>query len=545
MPNALPLLVVLLSLLCAPADGASPVRRPARSQRSQLARPVPARPSAVTPPAAHIEELEQEALVRAILDREGGPRPGRRLPLPAIMRLHSTNPLVDSPRLERLRPQLQARATALSWRERPPRPHPQAAKFDIPVIEHPLVDMYVRYFAGRGRDHFAVWLARLARYQPTMEKILVAQGVPKDLVYLAMIESGFSAQAYSSAAAVGYWQFMDGTGSVFGLRHDVWMDERRDFVRSTEAAATYLHQLYGQLGDWHLAWASYNGGLTRVRRAMQKHNADTFWQLIRHKNSLATETTHYVPKIMAAAIIGKDPAAYGFDRVVPMAALAYDEVTVRQATDLRALARDLNVPLTALRELNPALLVSITPPRTRLRLRVPVGRAEEASALLRSQPVYERWAIHQIRRGDTLTALAQRYRVPLAVLHGLNENLGRRLRVGEQLLVPSGAISPSTAVAAAVPARGLASAVPIRPSLPVPRKLTTTARRQTRQAGSASVGRGVVVAASVVSKTQHKVGTGDTLWSIARLYGVSVRRLKACNARAHNRLSVGEVLRVF
>ncbi len=184
-----------------------------------------------------------------------------------------------------------------------------ADNFDIPLATHPLVDLYIDYFSGRGRWFFAKWLERSRRFIPMMQPILEKAGVPQDLVYVAMIESGFSASAYSTAAAAGYWQFIGPTGKLYGLSHTLWVDERRDFERATQAAARYLGALYREMGDWHLAWACYNAGEGRIRRALAKYKVHDFWQLIAYPRSVAKETAHYVPKVIAAAMIAKTPSA--------------------------------------------------------------------------------------------------------------------------------------------------------------------------------------------------------------------------------------------
>jgi membrane-bound lytic murein transglycosylase D len=292
-----------------------------------------------------------------------------------------------------------------------PHPHSESFRhlqFDIPVIDHPLVDVYIDYFTGRGRWFFENWLARAARYIPIMQPILEAKGLPKDLVYLAMIESGFSARAISTAAACGYWQFIRSTGKIYGLQADMWIDERRDFIRATEAAADYLGELYKQFGNWHLAWAGYNAGDGRIRRAMAKYGASDFWTLIEHRNSLAKETKHYVPKIIAAAIVAKDRERYGFTAIQPESPLIFEEVKVADAIDLKVLAEKLSITAEQMRDLNPALLYDITPPGRTMAIRVPQGRAAEATSIIAELPVTERltYAQHKVRKGDTLSVEA-------------------------------------------------------------------------------------------------------------------------------------------
>src|SRR3954471_23294490 len=178
--------------------------------------------------------------------------------------------------------------------------------YDIPVEMQPLVAEYIHFFQGAGRVWFRKWMSRSTRYIPVMTPILEASGVPRDLVYLAMIESGFSAQAYSWAHAAGPWQFINGTGKLFGLRNDFWVDERRDPLKSTGAAARFLKNLHQELGHWYLAWAGYNAGGGKVRRVMEKKGTSDFWEMSEGKG-FANETKHYVPKLIACALVAKHP----------------------------------------------------------------------------------------------------------------------------------------------------------------------------------------------------------------------------------------------
>ena len=379
--------------------------------------------------------------------------------------------------------------------------------FDIPLANHALVDVYVDYFTGRGRLFFEKWLQRAQRYAPVMQKILADRGLPKDLIYLAMIESGFSAKAYSTAAAAGFWQFIGSTGRVFGLTHNTWIDERRDFIRATEAAASYLGQLYAQTGDWHIAWASYNAGEGRIRRAMDKYGTRDFWHLIEYRKSLAKETMHYVPKIIAAAMVAKDPARYGFEIGPVTDPLLFDEVTVRDATSLQAIASIGGVSVNTLRDLNPALLHDVTPPGQTMMVRVPVGKGEALTMALEGLPRSRRLTYHQhrVRSGDTLSAISRRYNSDIDAIKDFNRLVSTRLKLGQELIVP--AVPPQTTRAR-------------NPAAP-----------RGKQAGK--------------PRARHVVASGETLWSIARRYGVTVDRIKSQNRRRGNHLTVGEVLEIF
>jgi membrane-bound lytic murein transglycosylase D len=405
-------------------------------------------------------------------------------------------------------------------------PHTEVTglQFDIPMVSHPLVDVYVEYFSGRGRWFFENWLSRAARYMPIMLPILKEHGLPQDIIYLAMIESGFVAKAMSTASASGFWQFIRSTGTLYGLKSDAWVDERRDFIKATHAACNYLKQLYEQFGDWHLAWASYNAGDGRIRRALAKYGVSTFWDLVDYRNSLAKETKHYVPKILAAAIVSKSRVEYGFKNIVGESPLEYDETHVDDAVDLRSLAEKIQVDPEHMRVLNPMYIHQMTPPKHKSLVRVPKGRVSQALAAIETLPVVERvtYMQHPVRRGDSLSSVAQRYGVSVNALKSANKLSSlRRVRVGRRILIPvyhnvRGALQSNVG------------------SEPPPVVDVGGGSSSKKQASSR---RDVV-------RARHVVSPGDTLWSIARRYGVTVQKLKQWNGKKTKRLRVGDVLSV-
>lgn len=416
----------------------------------------------------------------------------------------------------------------------------KALHFDIPVVTHPLVDMYIDYFTGRGRWVFERWLNRAGQVVPIMQPILERHGVPKDLVYLAMIESGFSPHAYSTAAASGYWQFMAPTGRLYGLKEDMFVDERRDFIRATEAAASYLSSLKRQMGDWHLAWASYNAGEGRIRRALKETKTSTFWELISVKNNLAKETVHYVPKVIAAAIVAKDAARYGF-RITPSAPWTFDEITVKDSLDITVLAKHMHVPQETLRSLNPSLLHDITPPGRTMVIRVPAGSEERAKLVLAKMPQSRRlnFLAHAVRKGDTLSGIAHKHGSNIDMLRQFNHlNGSSHLRVGQKLIVPSFSFAQasSSSKSAGAPIKRRAS---LPPQLAVNKSRSPVARRGPLVASAAAA------TGKKKPKARHVVSYGDTLWSIARRYGVSVGAIKQRREHSSNRLAVGEVVEIF
>lgn len=387
-------------------------------------------------------------------------------------------------------------------------------EFDIPLADHPLVDTYVDYFTRRGRWFFERWLGRSARYIPIMQPILESYGLPRDLVYLAMIESGFSAKAYSSAAAVGFWQFIRSTGTMYGLRNDFWVDDRRDFILATHSAARYLKDLYREFDDWHLAWAAYNAGSGKVNRAIAKVGRRDFWALINDRKALAKETKHYVPKIIAAAIVAKDIARFGLALDNTLSVLEYDELDVEGAVDLRLLARDLDVDMELMRDLNPVYLHDITPPGRKAKIRVPKGQATAALAWLEKHPADQRmnYAYHIVKKGDTLSQIARRFGTTVDVIRQFNRQQNFRfLRVGQSIIIPQ-VKSPR------VPSQNKAKPVVVS--------------MQSLNGRSAA-------------NQKHIVTSGETLWSIAQRYGVSVDNLKNWNRRTQNAIGVGDVLYIL
>ena len=231
-----------------------------------------------------------------------------------------------------------------------------AAQYDIPVEMQPTVAQYIQFFQGPGRKWFRKWMSRSSRYIPMMTPLLEQAGLPRDTVYLAMIESGFSPGATSWARAAGPWQFISATGKRFGLKQDFWIDERRDPLKATTAAAHYLAELHTQLGHWYLAWAGYNAGGEKLRRMVLKRGTADFWQLTDGKG-LAKETKHYVPKLIACALVAKHPRAFGFseDEFDYQRPLEWDEAPVVEPTDLEVLARASGTSTEEIRELNPEL----------------------------------------------------------------------------------------------------------------------------------------------------------------------------------------------
>ena len=240
-----------------------------------------------------------------------------------------------------------------------------------PVVVNAPVEALIDHFVAKDRERFGMWISRSGRYLPMIQRIFRERGLPEELAYTAMIESGFSPRAVSRVGAKGMWQFMEATGRRYGLVIDRWLDERLDPVKSTMAAAEYLGDLYGLFGHWFLAQAGYNAGEARVGRAIQRARTSDFWALTQTRH-LPDETKMFVPQILAAAVITRAPTRYGFD-VTLESPLAYDEVTTRRPLDFDTIAGLAGVSADQIRDLNPALLARITPPFGSYTLRLPPG----------------------------------------------------------------------------------------------------------------------------------------------------------------------------
>ncbi len=310
----------------------------------------------------------------------------------------------------------------------------------IPIVTNDKVDFWVQYFKTGGRKMFMRWLVRGETLKQTVEPLLQDGGVPLEFFYLAMIESGLSNKAYSRAAAAGTWQFMSGTAKLYGLKINHWVDERRDPVKSTVAAASYLKDLYFDLGDWHLAMAAYNAGPGRVRQALKRNGSADFWQLC-DTTDLAKETKEYVPKVLAAILLAADAKAHGF-AVEPdhSDALPTAEVLIRKPVRLKQLAEVLGVPVSTLQRWNPELVRGITPPLKNgyaLRLSERLAALYPSIELKLAAAAVHDVQMYKVRRGDTLNRLARRYKVAVPDIMAVNPDLtAARLKPGHAIAIP-------------------------------------------------------------------------------------------------------------
>ena len=315
---------------------------------------------------------------------------------------------------------------------------------EIPLVSHPEVDKWILYFTGKGKAQMQIYLERSSRYLPLMKAVLRENGLPSDLVYVALIESGFSPKALSRANAVGYWQFIYGTGKRFGLRINGYVDERRDPVLSTRAAANYFKKLYSAFGSWPLALAAYNSGEYRVNRAVFRHYNRDFW-FLSAKKALPRETRNYIPKLIAAVNICKNPEAYGFAHINYQEPISYELIKLSQPISLLKLAQQISVSAKEIKALNPMYKGEYVPVyNNETLIRVPVGSLASAQiALSKSQmkapkanPLYHHW--YRVRRGDSLYKIARRHQTTVRKIQKTNR-MGNRtfLRAGRKIKIPS------------------------------------------------------------------------------------------------------------
>lgn len=379
-------------------------------------------------------------------------------------------------------------------------PEEDLPESDIPLTFNSKVEYFTRYFQTSGRKAFSKWLSRSERFIPMMREVLKKEGLPEDLVYLAMIESGFSPHAYSVASAVGPWQFMSATGKRYSLRIDSWIDERRDPLKSTVAAALYLKELYAMFNnDWYLAAAGYNAGENKILRAINMYNSRDFWQLSKGAY-LKRETKDYVPKLLAAAIIAKEPAKYGFADVAYLPPVEFDTVMIPTRTDLEVVAKICEIPYQTLRDLNPELRRWCTPPDyPGYQLKIPRGKKAAFETEYVKIPEDKRYtekiqyARYRAKKRDTLASVAKRFGTTSQALAELN-SLGKVKRLRGKVLI--------------VPVQIAALEGPSEKSVPRPLR-----------AGSDSKS----------FNKYYTVKKGDTLAALARRFNVSARILSLWN----------------
>ncbi len=371
----------------------------------------------------------------------------------------------------------------------------------IPIELNKHVEAEIRSFQTRERRFFLESYQRSGRYRAMIEKVLAENGMPAQLAWLPLIESGFKTSALSRARALGLWQFIPSTGYRYGMERNRYVDERMDPVKATNAAITYLQDLHGLFGDWLTALAAYNCGEGRVQRTINRQRLnylDHFWDLY---NNLPRETARYVPRFIATLAILEDPAKYGFELPEPYPALAFDTIKVERSVYLSELEKRLGLDAKTLKMLNPELRYGLTPEDGYF-LRIPAGQGEAALAAVAEIPAgqlpADAYEVHRVRRGDSLSAIAKRYRTTVSRIVQANKLRNQhQIWPGQKLVVP-GRHAPAVPVA------------------------------------TSSKGPWVT----------HNVRRGDNLWRLAEQYGTTVQHIKQWNQLRGSKLSLGQELKL-
>ena len=368
------------------------------------------------------------------------------------------------------------------------------ADFDYPIVVNEKVQNWMVYLLTRGRKHFVKWIGRKQRYEPLITESLAERGMPTDLIYQAMIESGFSPYAYSWAKAAGVWQFIPGTGKRYGMRIDWWVDQRRDPYEATRAALDYMERLYEMFGDWWIASSAYNAGEGKMGKAIARYETRDFWEICAG-DYLKPETKNYVPKMIAAMILAKYPERYGLNEDVPewLDPWDFEMVTVTDATDVGLIAELTGSTEDAIMEMNPELRRWCTPPGVAWNVKVPTGSAEDFHAKLAEVPDERKLSFkrHKVARGESLSKIAANYGVTVKAITTMNSvRNANKIAVGTYLVIP------------------------VRASAGTPRDLT------------------------------HSVERGESLSIIASRYGVTVSQIKEWNELKSDVIHRGDRLKV-
>ncbi len=498
--------------------------------------------------------------------------------------------------------ELEALKQTGSWVSQEKSKKSEVKEYDFPVVMNKQVKMYLDLFQGKQRKYFTRWLARSTKYSPLILDELNKAGLPHELVYLAMIESGFNQRAYSRARAVGLWQFMKGTGRDYKLRIDRYVDERRDAVKSTRAAVAYLSDLYEQFGDWHLAVAAYNGGPGKIRYGIKRFKTKDFWTLA-EKRYLRLETKRYVPKLIAAIIIAKNPEKYGFTNIQYEAPLEFDTIEVGPGLSVKALALISGGSKKQLMFLNQELKTDRTPlNKRRYTAKIPKGSYTLAkSGLSRLHSIVRTgYKTHIIGKNESLTAICRKYKVNKTTILKVNNLRSGTLTAGQRLRIPYSVVDyqllpkDGSAIAQAgdslilhtikpgdtigkiakqysvppemiVAWNGLKSVHRIRAGQQLAlyivddRKMTSTQKSKIAATPSVSKnsGNNIIVLSKGKKQTPqiaptpaqelfswYQVKQGDTLWNISRRFNTSPKKIKQWNNLKTNLIHPGSKLKL-
>jgi membrane-bound lytic murein transglycosylase D len=404
----------------------------------------------------------------------------------------------------------------------------ESNEHDIPIPEQPKVLAYIQVFQTRLRDYIQDSLARGAKYLPMIQNVFRAEGLPLDLAYIPIIESSFKTNALSKASAKGPWQFMKATAQEHGLKTDWFIDERSDPEKATVAAASYLKTLSNMFdGDWNLVLAAYNGGPGRVQRAMKASGLDDFWEISKSSRYLPRETREYVPLILAAMIVARNPVQYGFE-AVSADPIQYEKVELPHAIDLRRVAEWTGTTVDEIQSLNPELRRWTTPVKyPTYEVKLPLGTGDKLEARLAEASPADFTALkwYTVRKGETLLTVARRFGVARSdVAEANNLSTKARLHAGQEIIIPR---APATLLAARTERTA--------PTAVASRSLASDAERPTATHASNTQ----------LTQVTYRVKRGDTLSSIADLFDTTVAKIKSWNRLHSNAVMAGTRLKIM
>ena len=391
------------------------------------------------------------------------------------------------------------------------------AKTEVPLVQNRQVNRHLMYYTLKRPEVMETWLKRSKKYFPMMRKIFREENVPLELIHLAMVESGLNPEARSWASAVGMWQFIRATGSMYGLEVNWWIDERRDPEKATRAAARHLKDLYNIWGDWHLAIANYNISPRGLKRAIRAAGEEDYWAALPY---LPRETQGYVPGFIATTMIDMNPTKFGFKEVYQNEEYDYQVHEVEPLMPLDALADAAGISTEKLKEYNPELLRWATPPGNKYPLKLPTGTKERFASNYDDIPKEERSqnvAMHTVNRGETLGYIARKYGTSVRALYETNENLSNTIYPGQKIVVP---LAPGSNEKIAV-------------SRPTNQPRGQTSRKQSKPEKPANT-----------TELTYEVKRGDTIGHIAEWYDIRSWQIRSWN-QTSNTIRPGEDLSIY
>ena len=447
----------------------------------------------------------------------------------------------------------------------------------IPLEINRRVELALKYFQTRGRKVFSIWLERSGRYENLIKPVLHENGLPENLFYLPMIESGYNPKAYSYARASGLWQFIYATGKYYGLRRSWWFDERRDPTLSTTAACEHLKDLYNRFGDWYLALAGYNCNPKKIENRMRRYKTRDFWKLKR----LPRQTRNYIPTFIAANLIAENPNKYGF-YIDKNSAVEYDTIKISECVDLQVVAQCVDTTFSAIKDLNPAILRWCTPPNTKdFTLNLPKGRKQIFIDNYAKIPEKQKrsWVRHRIKSGETLSQIAKKYATSIQILKNYNKIRGTLIHTGNYLVIPvpqnknyyrtyrTYAKSRKKAKPKKINfVKGYKKIVYIvkkGDTIGEIAEVYNTRASKIRKWNGLYYGQHIYPKQKLniwipesprltqndqivkeTNATYYVVKRGDTLWDIAKKYDTSIEKLKKLNNKRSSRIKAGEKLKV-